>query len=466
MAFTVAILGRPNVGKSTLFNRLCGTRAALVHPTPGVTRDRREGDARISDLRFRVVDTAGLEESAEDDTEANMQVQTRRAMQDADVLMLVIDARAGVTPLDRHFADLIRRKPKPLILVANKCEGRGGEAGMYEAFSLGLGEPVPISAEHGEGMADLYAALAPFRDAAEATAPTPDEARAAEDEDAEGIGDAPEETLRGALQLAIVGRPNVGKSTLLNRLVGEERVVTGPEPGVTRDAISVEWSWQGRGVWLVDTAGMRRRARVRESLERMSVADSLRAIRFAQVAVLVLDASVGLERQDLTIAAHVIEEGRALVVAVNKWDAVPDRQEAMQGIRERLEESLPQIRGVRVVTLSALTGVGVDRLLPAVFEAFDTWNRRVPTAALNRWLADMTERHPPPMVSGRRLRLRYMTQVKARPPSFVIFGSRPDALPESYSRYLINGLRDTFDLDGVPIRLGLRRGENPYADKG
>jgi GTP-binding protein len=466
MPFTVAILGRPNVGKSTLFNRLCGTRAALVHATPGVTRDRRAGRARISDLEFQVIDTAGLEEAEEGAMEAGMQAQTRLAMAEADVLMLVIDARAGVTPVDRHFADLVRRSAKPLVLVANKCEGRGGEAGMYDAFSLGLGDPVPISAEHGEGMADLYEALSPFRDEAEARAEAEARRQEAAAPDEGGVAEDGEEPLAGALQLAIVGRPNVGKSTLLNRLVGEERVVTGPEPGVTRDAIAVEWEWQGRRVRLVDTAGMRRRSRIEESLERMSVADSLRAIRFAQVAVLVLDGTMGLERQDLTIGSHVVAEGRALVVAVNKWDLVADRQEAMLSLRERLEESLPQIRGVRIVTLSALTGDGVDRLLPAVFEAFETWNRRVPTAGLNRWLADVLERHPPPLVAGRRLRLRYITQIKSRPPSFVLFGSRTEALPDAYRRYLVNGLRDSFGLDGVPIRLTLRRADNPYAGGG
>jgi len=458
MAFTLAILGRPNVGKSTLFNRLCRLRTALVDSTPGVTRDRRYGDARLGDLGFRLIDTAGLEDAAPGTIEASMREQTDRALDEADAALLVIDARAGVTPIDRHFADWLRRARKPVIVVANKCEGARGEAGMLEAWELGLGDPVPLSAEHGEGLAGLHAVLAPLVDAA-----ADDDARAAAAMETpptpEGDDAEPEDK---ELLLAIVGRPNVGKSTLLNRLVGEARVITGPEPGVTRDAISVAWEWQGRPIRLVDTAGLRRRGRIQEKLEKLSVGDTLRAIRFAHVAVLVMDANAMPERQDLTIASHVIEEGRALVIAVNKWDAVQDRGAAMRKLRDRLEISLPQVRGIPVIALSALTGEGVEQLMPAVAGAYDIWTRRIATGTLNRWLDEMLERHPPPMVGGRRLRLRYMTQVKGRPPTFVVFSTRPAALPESYRRFLANGLRETFGLDGVPIRVLLRKGENPY----
>jgi len=446
---TVAILGRPNVGKSTLFNRLCGLRAALVDPTPGVTRDRRVGKASLGDLEFDVIDTAGLDEAAPGTMEASMQQQTERALSGADAVLLMIDARAGLTPMDRHFADRLRRIHLPIILVANKCEGEAAAAGLYEAYELGFGEPVAISAEHGEGMADLHIALAPHLDSATIT----------EDETEVPEGD---DDKAGPLQLAIVGRPNVGKSTLLNRLVGDERVITGPEPGVTRDAIAVGWNWQGQNVRLIDTAGLRRRSRIQEKLEKLSVADSLRSIRFAQVVVLVLDATAMAEKQDLSIADHVIREGRALVIVANKWDQVGDRKAAMEELCDRLERSLPQVRGIPVVPLSALTGEGVDRLMPAVIKAFETWNIRLGTGPLNRWLEDVLDRHPPPMSHGRRLRLRYITQVKTRPPTFVIFTSRPEDLPNAYSKYLVNGLRDAFGLDGVPVRLNLRRGKNPY----
>ncbi len=448
MGFTVVILGRPNVGKSTLFNRLCGGRQALVDATPGVTRDRREGEARLGDLRFTVIDTAGLEESG-NALVSSMQAQTVRALAEADVALLLFDARAGVTPIDRHFTDWIRKSAAPVVVVANKCEHGAGESGILDAYSLGLGEPVSISAEHGLGMADLYDALAGLG--------------APSEEDVAAQESAMQEDDRRPLHLAIIGRPNVGKSTLLNRLVGEERVITGPEPGVTRDSIAVSWNWKGHEIRLIDTAGMRRRARVQEKLEKLSVSDTLRAIRFAHVAVLVLDAEAMPERQDLTIADHVIEEGRALVIAVNKWDLVEDRAAALKTLRERLEDSLPQVRGVPVVTLSALTGAGMDRLLPAVFKAHEIWNQRFSTAQLNRWLEGVLDHHPPPVAKGRRVRLRYITQVKAWPPSFVIFASLPDALPDSYMRYLVNGLRKNFGLDGVPIRLATRRGKNPYA---
>jgi GTP-binding protein len=455
MRFTVAILGRPNVGKSTLFNRLCGGRKALVHATPGVTRDRREGDARLGDLGFTVIDTAGLDEAG-DELVVSMQEQTERALAGADVALLLIDARAGVTPVDRHFTDWLRKSPTPVVLVANKCEDGAGEAGVLDAYSLGLGEPVAVSAEHGLGMVDLFDALVAVGAPAAVVETEPGDA-----EQAAPTGIGADE--RRPLHLAIVGRPNVGKSTLLNRLVGEERVITGPEPGVTRDAISVAWSWQGREIRLIDTAGMRRRARLQEKLEKLSVSDTLRAIRFAHVVVLVLDAEAMPERQDLTIADHVVAEGRALVIAVNKWDLIEDRPAALKKLRERLKDSLPQVRGIPVVTLSALTGAGTGGLLPAVFRAFGTWNRRLATGQLNRWLAGVLEHHPPPIAKGRRIQLRYITQVKARPPSFVVFASRPDALPDSYIRYLVNGLRAAFGLDGVPIRLNARRGKNPYA---
>jgi GTP-binding protein len=448
---SVAIVGRPNVGKSTLFNRLCGLRVALVDPTPGVTRDRRSGVAKLGDLEFDIIDTAGLDEAEAGTMEASMQQQTERALLGADVILLMIDARIGLTPMDRHFADTLRKSPVPILLVANKCEGKAATAGLYEAYELGFGEPIAISAEHGEGLADLHVALAPYLDAAAVS-------------EAEG-DDADDDTVdddTGPLQLAIVGRPNVGKSTLLNRLVGDERVITGPEPGVTRDAIAVGWDWQGQDVKLIDTAGLRRRARIQEKIEKLSAADSLRSIRFAQVVVLVLDATTMAEKQDLSIADHVIREGRALVIVANKWDQVDDRKAAMEELRDRLQRSLPQVRGIPIVTLSALTGEGIGRLMPAVTKAFKIWNIRLSTGPLNRWLEDVLERHPPPLSRGRRLRLRYVTQIKARPPTFVIFSTRPADLPESYSRYLVNSLRETFGLDGVPIRMNLRRGNNPY----
>ena len=444
MSFTVAIVGRPNVGKSTLFNRLVGRRMALVDDLPGVTRDRREGEGRLADLRFRVIDTAGFEEAPPKTLAGRMQAQTERSLDMADVGLLVVDAREGITPADRHFARWLRRAEKPVILVANKAEGRGALAEIAEAYALGLGDPVPISAQHGEGLAELYERLRPLIDAEDMPEPTEAEAER-------------------PLQLAIVGRPNVGKSTLVNRLVGEERVLTGPEPGITRDAIAIDWNWRGRAIRLVDTAGMRRRPKIEARLERLSVADTLRAVRFAGTAVLVLDALQPLERQDLTIAALVAEEGRALVLALNKWDAIGDREATLAGVRDRLERSLPQLQGIALIPVSALSGQGLDPLMKAVFAADAVWNRRVPTPALNRWLAMTQERHPPPLVGARRLRLRYITQVNTRPPSFALFASKPGELPDSYRRYLVNGLREAFDLPGVPIRLMLRKGENPYA---
>lgn len=447
MAVTVAILGRPNVGKSTLFNRLAGKRLALVDDLPGVTRDRREAEARLGDLRFRIVDTAGLAPRDESALAAAMQAQTERALADSNVALFLVDARAGMTPLDRHFADWLRRAGKPVVVVANKAEGKDGVAAAMAAYDLGLGEPVAISAEHGEGMAELHAALAPYIDAGAAA-----------------VVPAPSAAAR-PLKLAIIGRPNVGKSTLVNRLIGEERVLTGPEPGITRDAIAIDWTWQGHALRLIDTAGLRRRPKVEARLERLAVADSLRAVRFAEVVVLVIDATAMLERQDLALARLVADEGRALVLAVNKWDLVIDRRAALAHLKDALAHALPQLAGLEPVRLSALTGAGVARLMPAVMAALEAWNRRVPTPLLNRFLAEAQERHPPPLVAGRRLRLRYMTQANVRPPTFALFASKPGELPESWRRYFTNLLRETFALPGVPIRVMLRKGKNPYADE-
>ena len=482
MAFTVAIVGRPNVGKSTLFNRLVGKKLALVDDTPGVTRDWRAAEARVGGLDFIAVDTAGLEETFDDSLEARMRRQTERAIERADVVLLVIDARAGLTPLDRHFAQWLRKSGTPVVVVANKCEGRAGQPGLLEAFELGLGEPVPLSAEHGEGLADLVEALLPFAPPeptaaepgatpAEEPLPPPAGATATDEVDADIVlesADEPAEDLEPTddrpLQLAIVGRPNVGKSTLLNALIGEERVLTGPEAGMTRDAITVEWRWRDRPFRLVDTAGLRRRAKVDGKLEKLAVADTLRVIRMAQVVVLVVEADAILDRQDLTIARLVIDEGRALVIAVNKWDAVADRGTALAQLRDRLEASLPQARGVPTVTVSALRRQGLEPLLDSVLRIYGLWNRRIGTSRFNQWLGEATDRHPPPLVDGRRVKLRYGTQVKSRPPTFALWVSRPTELPESYNRYLIQSLRDAFGLPGVPIRLLMRKGKNPYAD--
>jgi len=469
MSFRLAIVGRPNVGKSTLFNRLAGSRLALVDDTPGVTRDRRAHAARLQDLRFEVIDTAGLEDATDDSLQGRMRRLTERAVAMADVCLFVIDARAGVTPTDEIFADILRKRSGHVILAANKAEGAAAEPGVYEAFGLGLGDPVQISAEHGEGMNDLYARLMPLADGfearAEAEAPETDVALPEDDDpDAEALPAYAAPTPERPLQVAVVGRPNAGKSTLINTILGEERLLTGPEAGITRDAIATKWTWQGREIRLVDTAGLRRQARVQEKLEHLAVNDTFRAIQYAQVVVLVLDAEQPLEKQDLTIARKVVDEGRALVIAVNKWDSVQNRTETMALIKDRLQTSLQQIRGVRVVTMSALTGKGVDKLLPTVFEIFDLWNTRVPTGALNRWLSAMLEAHPPPMGShGKRLTIRYATQAKTRPPTFYLFSSTAGKLPDSYLRYLANGLRDDFGLDGIPIRIHTRSGKNPYA---
>jgi GTP-binding protein len=448
MGFTVAILGRPNVGKSTLFNRLVGRRAALVDDAPGVTRDRREGQGRIADLEFRVIDTAGLEEAAPTTLAGRMRAQTERSLDLADVVLLVVDARAGITEPDRHFGGWLRKSGKPVVLIANKAERRAELGAIGEAYALGLGDPVPLSAAHGEGFAELYDRLRDF-------APLPEEAPA-EDAPVEAADQRP-------LQLAIVGRPNVGKSTLVNRLVGEDRLLTGPEPGITRDSIALEWEWQGRPIRLVDTAGLRRRARVEDHLERLSVADTLRTIRFAGTVVLVLDALEPFERQDLTIANLVAEEGRALVIAANKWDAVVNKPATMRRLRDRATASLAQLHGVPLVPISGLSGTGLDALMKAVIAADAVWNKRLPTPVLNRWLSGIQEHHPPPLVGARRIKLRYMTQANTRPPTFALFASKPGELPDSYRRYLVNALRHDFDLPGTPIRLMLRKGANPYS---
>ena len=461
--FTVAIVGRPNVGKSTLFNRLVGKRMAIVHDQPGVTRDRRKGDAYLLGLDFSVIDTAGLEEATGETTEARMRNQTDLAIVEADVALFVVDARSGLTPMDRFFADLLRKQATPVVLVVNKCEGKAGLPGLMESYELGLGEPVAISAEHNEGMSDLLDALLPF------APPEADEYQTKEDEshpalevdeDGEPLPEAP--SLR-PLNMAIVGRPNVGKSTLINKIIGQERLLTGPEAGLTRDAIAVEWNYQGRDIKLVDTAGLRRRAQISDSLEKLSVGNTLESIRMAEVVVLVLAADQILDQQDLTIARLVVEEGRALVIAINKWDIVDDPQAALQRLSDRLETSLPQVRGLPTITLSAMTGKGVEKMLDAVVQTHKTWNKRISTSKLNRWLEEALEQHPPPALDrGRRIRIRYATQVKARPPTFVLFTSKPDQLPESYVRYLVNSLRETFTLPGVPIRVHLRAGKNPY----
>jgi GTP-binding protein len=457
MSFTLAIVGRPNVGKSTLFNRLVGRRLALVDDTPGVTRDRREGEGKLGDLSFKIIDTAGLEQADEESLSARMQAQTAAALAQADAVLFLIDARVGCTPADRGFADLVRRSGKPAILVANKSEGRAGEAGALEAYALGLGEPVALSAEHGEGLADLY-------DALRAALPEATAAEHSEKDDAEApSAEAPQAAK--IIRLAVVGRPNTGKSTLINRLLGEERLLTGPEPGITRDAIAVDLQWHGQRLRVHDTAGLRRRARITEKLEKLSVADTLNAVRFAEVVIVLIDAQTPFEEQDIRIVDLIEREGRALVIGINKWDLVKPPPGAFKRLREETDRILPQVKGVPVVALSARTGAGLDRLIAAVQESYAVWNRRVPTATLNRFLARATSEHPPPAAHGRRPRLDYMTQPKTRPPTFVLFSSRAAALPETYRRYLVNELRDAFDLPGTPIRLAVRGKPNPYAGR-
>jgi GTPase len=458
MSFTVAIVGRPNVGKSTLFNRLVGARRALVDDRPGVTRDRREGEARLGDLSFKIIDTAGLEEAERESLSARMQAQTATAMAQADAVMFLIDARAGLTTADRAFADLVRRSGKPILLVANKSEGRAGEAGAFEAYGLGLGDPVPISAEHGEGLTGLHEALC-------AALPEATAARESEEHDHEEEEEEPTAVQAAPIRIAVVGRPNTGKSTLINRLLGEERLLTGPEAGITRDAIAVELDWRGQRLRIHDTAGLRRRARIAEKLEKLSVADALNAIRFAEVVIVLVDAQTPFEEQDIRIADLVEREGRAIVIGVNKVDAVEAEPGARSRLRAIADRLLPQIKGVPVVALSAQTGEGIEALMAAVVASHAVWNRRVPTAALNRFLAEAVAAHPPPAAKGRHLRLDYITQPKARPPTFVLFSARASALPEIYRRYLINGLREAFALPGTPIRLTPRAKANPYAGR-
>ncbi|MVA98736.1 ribosome biogenesis GTPase Der [Nitratireductor sp. CAU 1489] len=473
MSFTIAIVGRPNVGKSTLFNRLVGRKLALVDDTPGVTRDRRVHEARLYDLRFQVIDTAGFEDVSDESLEGRMRQQTERAIADCDLVLFMIDAKAGITPNDGAFAQVARRSGKPIVLVANKAEARGAETGLHEAWGLGLGEPVPFSAEHGQGLPDLREAIIAALGEDRAFGPDEEEAAAAEAEIAlvgDDVSDPDEDEVPAydatkPMRIAIVGRPNAGKSTLINALIGEERLLTGPEAGITRDSISVDWQWRGRKMRLFDTAGMRRKSRVQEKLEKLSVADGLRAIRFAEVVIVVFDATIPFEKQDLQIADLIAREGRAPVLAFNKWDLIDDPQELLAELREKTDRLLPQVRGLRAVPVSAETGRGLDKLMQAVADTHEVWNRRISTGRLNRWLEGVLAHHPPPAVAGRRLKIKYLTQVKARPPGFVVSCSRPDAMPQSYVRYLVNGLRDSFDMPGVPIRVMLRAPENPFAGR-
>jgi GTP-binding protein len=447
LALKLAIVGRPNVGKSTLFNRLAGKKLAIVDDRPGVTRDRREAEGRLGDLDLELIDTAGFEDVDDESLQARMRSQTELAVAEADVALFVVDAREGVTPLDRIFAEVLRRHAKPVILAANKAEGRAAESGIGEAYALGFGEPLAISAEHGEGMSDLYDVLAALEAGLEL-----------EPEEDEGA-DKP-------IRIAIVGRPNAGKSTLVNRLLGEDRMLTGPEAGITRDAIPVDWEFNGRAIRLVDTAGLRRKARVQEGLERLSTADTIRAITFAEVVILVMDAANAFETQDLQIADLVEREGRGLIFCIAKWDLVEEPQARLTELRETAERALPQVRGTPLVALSAETGKGVDRLMPALLKMHADWSTKVKTRDLNDWLAMATQRHPPPAVSGHRIKPKYMAQLKARPPTFVLFASRAESLPDQYRRYLINSLRESFDLPGVPIRITIKSGKNPFTEGG
>src|SRR5436190_2353104 len=444
---TVAIVGRPNVGKSTLFNRLVGKRLALVDDRPGVTRDRREGDADLLGLQFRLIDTAGFEDEDPASLPGRMRQQTEAAVRHADAALFLVDAREGLMPLDEEIGRWLRTESTPVIVVANKAEAQAGESGTLDAYRLGLGDPIAISAEHGEGVADLFQVLRPLVDR--------------EDVEAE----EPEEGAGAILKIAIVGRPNSGKSTLVNRMLGEERMITGPEAGITRDSISLEWEWDGRPVRLVDTAGLRKRAKVDDKLERLSAADTKRAIDYAEVVVLLLDATRGLESQDLKIAAQVIEEGRALIIALNKWDVAEHASSLFNGVKASLNEGLSQLKGVPVLTVSGKTGKGIDQLLGAAFEVRDSWSRRVSTGELNRWFEKAVDTNPPPAPGGKRIKLRYITQVKSRPPSFVVFGTRVDQLPESYRRYLMNSMRRELNLGPVPLRMTMRAPKNPFHEK-
>ena len=476
MTVTFAIVGRPNVGKSTLFNRLTGTRHAIVDDQPGVTRDRREGEGRLAEMRFRLIDTAGLEKAKAGTLEDRMRLQTEAAVQQADITLLVIDGRAGLLPDDLYFAQQIRRSGTSVVLLANKCEGRTGIETLAEAWQLGLGPAVPVSAAHGDGLSDLYDALLDQArqmglEAALFGEVQPDPS---DDQDVQNLVADPDdgqdmwidEAAYEPIRIAVVGRPNMGKSTLVNALIGEKRLLTGPEAGITRDAITLPFVWREQNYQLVDTAGIRRQARVTDKVERLMVGDAQRAIQFARVCILMLDARQPPHRQDMVIARQITDEGRALVIAANMWDDVDDKQAAMQQINDRLETSLAQVRGVPVVPVSGLYGRGLDRLIQTVDDIHRLWNTRISTGRLNRWLEPMLEAHPPPMSQGRRLRIRYMTQVRTRPPTFALFASRPVDLPESYLRYLIGGLRADFNLSGIPVRMLLRKGsENPYAPK-
>ena len=452
MGPTVVIVGRPNVGKSTLFNRLVGKKLALVDDQPGVTRDRRSGEAQLLDLDFTIVDTAGFEDEPAASLAGRMRKQTDAAIAEADVILFVIDARVGVHPDDRHFANIVRKSGKPVILLANKAEGKLGLSGAYDAFALGLGDPLPFSAEHGEGIGELHEALRHY------IGVEPSEDDDFDDRDEVVDADKP-------LRIAIVGRPNAGKSTLINTMIGEDRLLTGPEAGITRDSIGIDWVWRGRKVKVFDTAGLRRKARIEEKLEKLAATDAIRAVKFAEVVVVLLDATIPFEKQDLSIVDLVEKEGRALVIALNKWDLIDNRQAKLAELREECDRLLPQVKGCPLVTVSGLAGEGIDRLMESAFKVAEVWNRRVSTSALNRWLEGALSAHPPPAVSGRRIKIRYMTQPKSRPPYFAVFGNQLFALPDAYKRYMINGLRETFDLPGVPIRLSFRTSENPYEGK-
>jgi len=460
MSFTIAIIGRPNVGKSTLFNRLVGQKLALVDDQPGVTRDRREGAGKLGDLEFTLIDTAGLDEGPKGSLTARMQEQTEAAIAAADALMFVIDARMGLTPNDRAFADFARRANKPVVLVANKSEGKHGEAGAMESYALGLGDPVSISAEHGEGLSDLYDALRVLM-----PEPVEDDEEDDDPHSFENVDGEDESLSTRPIRVAVLGRPNAGKSTMINRLLGEERLLTSPEAGTTRDSIAVDATWKGREFRVFDTAGLRRRSRIEDKLEKLSVSDALRAVRFAEVVVLMMDAQSRFEEQDLRLADLIEREGRAIVIAVNKWDLMDRAPNQIARLREDADHWLPQMRGVPVVAVSGMMGEGIDRLMSAIEDAYAVWNRRISTASLNRWFEQAVQTNPPPAVSGRRLKLNYITQSKARPPSFVVFCSRADAVPESYLRYLINSMRVAFDLPGTPMRITLREKDNPFAHK-